>query len=186
LALIIVGVNAAGYLIVRRRAEDAWFGAIVLWLVLAILSSATSPGVSYLFTWPLLFALVAARSRHPVAMWAAAAVTILILAGLAFSVTAVMLGVSGTGAISLAIVVSLVTWLLAPLVEQAFGPGWRGVATVTATGVIVAALAAVKAKPSSDHPIPTALAYVENPQAGQAWIGTLWQVIQRAGIALTA
>jgi len=186
LALIIVAVNAAGYLIARRRAEDAWYGAFFVWVVLAILTSAISPGVSYLFTWPLLFALVAARSRHPVAMWAAAAVTILILAGLAFSVTAVMLGVSGTGAISLAIVVSLVTWVLAPLVEQAFGPGWRGVATVTATGVIVAALAAVKAKPSSDHPIPTALAYVENPQAGQAWLGTLGPANQWTRLALGA
>ncbi|HEV8217651.1 MAG TPA: hypothetical protein VGP95_17495, partial [Gemmatimonadaceae bacterium] len=186
LALIVVAVNAAGYLIARRRAEDAWFGALVIWLVLAVLTSATSPGVSYLFTWPLLFALVAARSRHPVAMWAAAAVTLLILAGLAFSVTAVMLGVSGTGAIALAIVVSLVTWLLAPLAEQAFGPGWRGVATVAVAAVVFAALAAVKGKPSSDHPIPTALAYVENPQANQAWLGTLASANQWTRLALGA
>src|SRR4029079_10421103 len=129
--------------------------------------------VSYLFTWPLFFALVAARSRHPIAMWAAAAVTLLILAGLSFSVAAIMLGVSGMGAISLAVVVSLVTWLIAPLVEQAVGPGWRGVTTVAAAGVAAALLAAVRAKPSSDHPTPTALAYVENPQAKQAWLGTL-------------
>jgi hypothetical protein len=186
LALIVVAVNAIGYLIARRRAADAWYGALVIWLVLAVFTSAASPGVSYLFTWPLLFALVAARSRHPVAMWAAAAVTILILSGLAFTVAAVMLGVSGMGAIALAIVVSLVTWLLAPLLEQAVGPGWRGVTTVAAAGVVVALLAAVKAKPSSDHPIPTALAYVENPQANQAWLGALGPSNEWTRLALGA
>ena len=186
LALVVVALNATGYLIARRRAADAWYGALVIWLVLAVFTSIASPGVSYLFTWPLLFALVAARSRHPVAMWAAAAVTILILSGLAFTVAAVMLGVSGVGAISLAIVVSLVTWLLAPLVEQAVGPGWRGVTAVAAAGVVVALLAAVKAKPSSEHPIPSALAYVENSQANQAWLGTLGPANEWTRLALGA
>jgi hypothetical protein len=184
LTLVILAINAGVYLIVLRRTSDAWYGALVVWTLLAVLTSAMAPGVSYLFTWPLLFALVAARSRHPIAMWAAAAVTILILAGLAFSVAAVMLGVSGTGAIALAIVVSLVTWLLAPLVEQALGTNWRGVATVAAAGVIVALLGAVKAKPSSEHPIPTALAYVENPQASMAWLGTLGPTNEWTRLAL--
>jgi len=173
LTLIIVALNAAVYLVARRRAVEAWYGALVIWVLLSVATSAMAPGVSYLFTWPLLFAIVAARSRHPIAMWAAAAVTILILAGLAFSVAAIMLGVSGTGAIALAVVVSLVTWLLAPLVEQALGSEWRGVASVAAAAVAVALVGAVKAKPSAEHPIPTALAYVEDPRAGQAWLGTL-------------
>ncbi len=172
-ALIVIAINAIAYRIAHRRAPDAWYGALVLWLLLSLITSIAAPGVSYLFTWPLLFALVAARSRHPIAMWAAATVTILILAGLAFSVAAIMLGVSGTGAIALAVVVSLATWLLAPLVEQALGAGWRGVATVAAASVVVALFAAVRAKPSPEQPIPTALAYVENPAAAQAWLGTL-------------
>jgi len=184
LTLIVVAINAGVYLIVLRRAADAWYGALVVWVVLAVLTSAMAPGVSYLFTWPLLFALIAARSRHPIAMWAAAAVAILILVGFAFSVAAVMLGVSGTGAVALAVVVSLMTWLLAPLVEQALGSGWRGVATVVAAGVIVALLGAVKAKPSSEHPIPTALAYVENAQASQAWLGTLGPTNECTRLAL--
>jgi hypothetical protein len=186
LALIVIAVNAVAYLIARRRAADAWYGALIVWLVLSIVASVASPGVSYLFTWPLLFALVAARSRHPVAMWAAAAVAILILGGLSFSVAAVMLGVSGVGAISLAIVVSLVTWLLAPLVAQALGQGWRGVGGVAAAAVAVALLAAVKAKPSSDQPIPTALAYVENPEAKQGWLGSLGPANDWTRLALGA
>jgi hypothetical protein len=172
-ALIVVAINAVCYRIARHRAADAWYGAFIIWLVLCLVTSIAVPGVSYLFLWPLLFALIVARSRHPVAMWAAAAVTILILAGLAFSVAAIMLGVSGTGAIALAIVVSLATWLLVPLVQQALGADWRGVAIVAAASVVVAVLAAVRGKPTPDHPIPTALAYVENPQAGQAWLGAL-------------
>lgn len=186
LALIVVAINAACYLLARRRAADAWYGALVVWLALALVTSVAAPGVSYLFIWPLFFALIAARSRHPIAMWAAAAVTILILAGLAFSVSAIMLGVSGTGAIALAVVVSLVTWLLAPLVEQALGPAWRGVAIVAVAGVVVALLVAVRAKPSPEHPIPTALAYVENSQAGQAWFGTLGPTNEWTRLALGA
>ena len=186
LALIIVAINAGCYLVARRRAPDAWYGALVVWVALAVITSIAAPGVSYLFIWPLFFALVAARSRHPIAMWAAAAVTILILAGLAFSVAAIMLGVSGTGAIALTVVVSLVTWLMAPLVEQALGPGWRGVAVAAAAAGVVALLAVVKAKPSPDHPIHTALAYVENPQAREAWLGTLGPTNEWTRLALGA
>ena len=184
LTLVVVALNAVGYLIARRRAADAWYGALVIWLVLSVFTSVASPGVSYLFTWPLLFGLVAARSRHAVAMWVAAAVTILVLGGLVVGVAVVMLGVSGIGAIALAIVVSLITWLLAPLVEQMLGPGWRGAATVAGIAVAVALVAAVRAKPSPEHPIPTALAYVENPQATQAWLGSLGPANQWTRLAL--
>jgi hypothetical protein len=186
LALIAVAVSAAGYTVAQRRAADAWYGALLVWLLLAVGAAVMAPGVSYLFTWPLLFALVAARSRHPIAMWAAAAVTILILAGLAYSVAAIMLGVSGVGAIALAVVASLVTWLLAPLVTQALGAGWRGIAVVAAAAAACALIAAVKAKPSVDHPIPTALAYVENPQASQAWLGSLGPANEWTRLALGA
>ena len=186
LALIAVAVSAAGYAVAQRRAADAWYGALLVWLLLAVGAAFMAPGVSYLFTWPLLFALVAARSRHPIAMWAAAAVTILILAGLAYSVAAIMLGVSGVGAIALAVVASLVTWLLAPLVTQALGAGWRGIAVVAAAAGACALIAAVKAKPSADHPIPTALAYVENPQASQAWLGSLGPANEWTRLALGA
>ena len=186
LTLVVVAINAAGYGVARRRAADAWYGALVVWLVLTVVTSIAAPGVSYLFTWPLLFALIAARSRHPIAMWVAAAVTLLILAGLAFSVAAIMLGVSGTGALALAVIVSLVTWLVAPLVEQALGTSWRGVAAVAAAGVAVALLAAVRAKPSPEHPVPTALAYVENQQANQAWLGALGPANEWTRLALGA
>ncbi|MFN7992076.1 MAG: M20/M25/M40 family metallo-hydrolase [Bryobacteraceae bacterium] len=42
----------------RRRIANAglWAGALLLWLLLAVLTAAYAPGAAYLFTWPLVFA----------------------------------------------------------------------------------------------------------------------------------
>lgn len=58
--LLAVAATAAVYTLLRRRA-GAWgltFGALVWWLILAAGVSVAMPGGSYLFTLPLLFALV--------------------------------------------------------------------------------------------------------------------------------
>jgi hypothetical protein len=111
---------------------------LLFWLILALATSAAVPGASYLFTWPLLFALVAARSRHPIAEWVAAAVTIILLVGLVFSITAVMLGVAGLGAIVLAVFTSLIAWLLAPILSGVIGDArWSGAPWLAGAAVVL-------------------------------------------------
>ncbi len=97
LALAVTAINLSVYAWATRWSPDAHAGALTVWLLVAIATSIAAPGVSYLFTWPLLFALVAARSGREVAWWLAVAVTLLLLAGLAYTIAAIMLGVAGPG-----------------------------------------------------------------------------------------
>jgi len=172
LALMVLAINAALYAAAKRRRSDLEAGALVVWLLLALMTACLVPGVSYIFTWPLLFALVAARSRSVIAAWIAAAVTLLLLSGLAFATTAVMLGVSGAGAIALAVFTSLIAWLLAPLLAGVAGElRWAGAPLLAGAGVLVAIAGALVVRQNADHPIRTALAYAENADDSTAWLG---------------
>lgn len=55
-----VGTTSAIYAVfAEARAEELVAGALTWWLLLLVLTSVFLPGGSYLFTWPLLFALAA-------------------------------------------------------------------------------------------------------------------------------
>ena len=173
LTLAVIALNLAIYVVAGRWAVGLHAGALIVWLVLALVSSILAPGVSYLFTWPLLFALAAARSRHLIAEWIAAAVTLIMLAGLGYAVAAVMLGVSGVGAMALAVLTSLVTWLVLPLLERALpAKRWGGVAACAAAAGALTIIGLATIRASSDHPVPTSLVYAENPANGEAWLGS--------------
>ncbi|HXT48650.1 MAG TPA: hypothetical protein VN717_08410, partial [Gemmatimonadaceae bacterium] len=151
-------------------------GALVVWLVLALVLSIRVPGAGYLFTWPLLFAAAAAllvRGRT-VAEWVAAAVTLLILAGFSYGVSVVMLGLLGGGAIILCVIASLVTLLLAPKLEEvAGGARWWSAASLALAAGVCLAIAALTIRPGAHHPARTALVYTENADSSDAWLGTL-------------
>lgn len=172
LALAMLAVNAAAYSFARRRWPDLHAGVLVAWLLLALATSAVAPGASYLFTWPLLFALVAARSRHPIAEWVAAAVTIILLAGPVFSVATVMFGVAGAGAVVLAVFTSLIAWLLAPILDRVAGDArWSGASWLVAASAVVAVIGVLTVKQNADHPSRSALVYAENADNTDAWLG---------------
>lgn len=60
-AALAVALTTLLYAGLRRRisSPNLAVGALLVWLILAVASSISLPGFSYLFTWPLLFALVA-------------------------------------------------------------------------------------------------------------------------------
>jgi hypothetical protein len=151
-------------------------GALIVWLVLGIALTVQVPGVSYLFIWPLLFAAGAAllsRGRE-VAEWAAAVVTVLMLVGFIYGVAVIMLGVTGTGAIALSVVASLVALLLAPQLELIAGEArWSAAAWLAGAGVVCLVTAALTVHPSANHPLRSALLYAENADSRDAWLGTL-------------
>ncbi len=151
-------------------------GALVVWLILAFALTMRVPASGYLFTWPLLFAagaVLLTRGRE-VANWATALVTLFILAGFIYGVSVVMLGVTGIGAIALSVVASLVTLVLAPLLETIAGnANWSGAPWLAGAGVACLAIAALTVHASSDHPLPSALVYAENADSSDAWLGTL-------------
>jgi hypothetical protein len=178
LVLLALSVTAACYAVAKRWSTPRGLqvGALIVWLVLALLLSARTPGVGYLFTWPLLFAAGAAllpRGRV-VGEWAAAIVTLLLHVGFIYGVSVVMLGVAGTGAIALCVVASLVTLLLAPLLELiARNARWLGAPWLAGAGVVCLVIAALTVHPSADHPLRSALVYAENADSSDAWLGTL-------------
>ena len=97
-----IGINAAVCLALDRHGSGApQTGALLLWALLGATLSFAIPAVSYIFVWPALFALIARRSRHVVAEWVAAIVALMMLAGFAYSVAVVIMGVAGAGAIVL-------------------------------------------------------------------------------------
>jgi MFS family permease len=180
LALVAVAIALAFYGVSRRwasvRGLDA--GVLVVWVIIAVALSVKLPAASYLFVWPLLFAaiamLVPAESLLSVVFgWIAAAAGILIVVSLAYGVSGVMLGVAGVGAIALAVLVALVTLLLAPEIRPVvqdsadFGAAWVAVAAVA---MVVVGLFSVRR--SAEHPAPSAIAYVENADSADAWLGS--------------
>lgn len=178
LVLLALSVTAACYAIAKRWStlRGLHVGALIVWLAFALAVSTRVPGVGYLFTWPLLFAAGAAllRRGRDVGEWAASVVTLLLLVGFIYGVSVVMLGVAGMGAIALCVVASLVTLLLAPLLELVAGDArWSGAPWLAGAGVVCLVIAALTVHPSADHPLRTALVYAENADSSDAWLGTL-------------
>ena len=178
IVLLALSVTAASYAVARRwsTTRGLHVGALIVWLVLALVLGMRVPGVGYLIIWPLLFAAGAAlltRGRE-VADWAAAVVTLLILVGFIYGASVVTLGVAGTGAIALGVGASLVTLLLAPQLELIAGDArWAAAPWLAGAGVACLVIAALSVHPSADHPLRSALVYAENADSGDAWLGTL-------------
>jgi len=170
-AIVTIGLNLAAYFAARKRwNDDVYAGAVLVWVVLSIAASFASPGVSYLFTWPALLAVIALRTRHIAAHSATAAFTLTLLAGFAYTVTAVMLGVFGPGAIALAALTALITWLVAPVLERAVRTT-REAALIAGAGLVLAVVGFATVRPSADHPVRTGLVYAENADTAGAWLG---------------
>lgn len=179
IALLVIATTAACASIGKRWADvrGLFTGALVVWTLIALVASILSPGVSYLFTWPLLFAAAAALSSRgrTAAAWIAAAMTLLILAGFVYGVSVIMLGVIGVGAVALGVLASLVTLLLAPLLEPLGGTDrWTGPRWLAGAAVAVALVGVFTVRSSDAHPVPTALVYAENADSSDAWLGAFY------------
>ncbi len=177
IVLLALSVTAACHGIARRWSSPRGLhvGALIVWLVLGLLLAVRVPGVSYLFTWPLLFAAGAAlltRGREA-GEWAAAVATLLVLAGFIYGVSVIMLGLTGGGAIALCVVASLIALLLAPQLEIIAGNArWSAAASLAGAGGGFLVISAITVHPSSDHPLRSALVYAENADSSDAWLGT--------------
>src|SRR5438128_2709140 len=178
IVLLALAVTAACYAVAKRWStrRGLHVGALIVWLVIALALAIRVPGISYLFTWPLLFAAGAAlitRGRG-VAEWATAVVTLFMLVGFFYGVSVVMLGVAGAGAIALGVAAALMALLLAPLLAViAADARWSGAAWLAGAGVVFLLIAALTVHPSADHPLRTALVYAENADSSDAWLGML-------------
>lgn len=181
-ALVVAVMAGLAALLLRKlRAENLAMGALGVWTALMLLSSVALPGVSYLFTWPLLAALLAAlwrlandadraAPRSRAAALALAAVPGLLLLTPAAYLLFALLGLSVAGA-SL-ILVPLLCGLLLP--HLAALPG-RARALLPAGALLLSAGLIVAANLQSgfdtEHPRPSSILYSLDADTGRAaWI----------------
>jgi len=176
LALLALSVTVACRALAMRWSTPRGMhtGALIVWLLFALVLSSRAPGAGYLFTWPLLFSAGAAllsRGRV-VAEWLAAAVTLFILAGFTYGVSVVLLGISIPGAVVLCVMTSFIALLLAPTIaEITDGARWWSAAGLALASGACFAIASLTVHPSADHPVRSALVYAENADSSDAWLG---------------
>jgi hypothetical protein len=176
LALLALSVTAACRALALRwsSARGLHTGALIVWLVIALALSLRVPGAGYLFTWPLLFAAAAAlfTKGRSAAEWAAAAMTLIMLAGFTYGVSVVLLGIAPPGAVVLCVLTSLIALLLAPtlavIMERA---RWWSAACLALAGAMSLLLASITVHPSVRHPLRTALVYATYADSSDAWLG---------------
>jgi len=100
-------------------------------------------------------------------------VTLILLAGFVFAVTAVMLGVAGMGAMALSVFASLIAWLLLPMLDRvAADAPWSGAPWLAGAAVVAALIGMIVVKQSADHPIRSGIVYAENADDTSAWLGS--------------
>ncbi len=163
----------------RYRLQNLGAGALVVWTVAMLATSIVMPGVSYLFTWPLLFATLAMSYRarqidghapiHPaiLALVALAPATILLAPSFATSADGTMLFVALSGMIAV-----LLFGLFIPYIAfLSSGRRWivPGVLGLLALAMIIKGNAASDFDASQPH--PDSILYFQDTDRGRArWV----------------
>ena len=188
--LIGVAVAVIAYATVRRRAgtRGAHLGALVVWALLSLWIAWTTPGASFVFTWPLLVVAVAAivaadrpeKTPARIVTWTATAAVIALMVPIVYLMACVALGVSGVGAVILGVFTALGVWLLAPHMESLIG----GDVTKSAGGerlratqvwsaralVILFMFGPAVVRTNENHPAGASIAYAFDADFGLAWL----------------
>lgn len=184
---------SAGWALVRRWADaaSAQAGALLVWMIAALIVTWRLPGASFLFVWPLLGAASAAvgaliiqnTGARQFAVWTATLVTASVIVPAIYMVAVVILAMSAPGAVILGLFVPMTAWLLAPHLETL--QRTPRFTALFAAGILVSIGAAV-ARPSAAHPEPSMLAYALDADTSRAWFVTLPEFAQPGSWAVQA
>jgi hypothetical protein len=175
-----IALFAAIYQWLRRRLAvvDLWAAALLLWLLLAGVTSVTMPGASYVFTCPLLFAIAGfgfllarggkAESWSATAILCACAVPAVIMT--APLINQLFVAMTMTTAAAPAIFTALLLALLIPLVEFAGAPRRWWLATAAGSMCVLCLIAAAPlAGFDGEHPKPDSLYFGLDAATHQAY-----------------
>lgn len=179
-AALATAIVAALYNLFRRRIRvpDLAIGALLWWLVLAVLTSLFLPGASYLFVWPLLFSLIgmavlfAPKNQENVLMRRFIVLLLCAVPGIVmFAPLIFMLFVAMTLSFAVPIMLSVVLFLglLVPQLALMATPSKRLLplaAALVALGFLVAG--SLTSGFDADHPRPDDVLYGLNADSGQA------------------
>lgn len=172
-------VSAALFVWFRKRVGvvDLTLGGLLWWVILMALSALYLPGGSYLFTWPLLFTLVAvgvgliSKAPPEVSLKQNLPLHLLCaLPGIILGVPVVILGFAGLTLKSSAVVLPLVVLLvglLLPLVDIMTRPKrWWLPLTLGGLGLVLLAAGSLTAGFDRTRPQPSSLFYGLNADTG--------------------
>ena len=164
-----------------RDAASTVVGALSFWALLLLVTGALVPAASFVFQWPLLFALVGAvvfqaRRDDPGAFVDCALVALLVPASFFWSNLAYTLFVMVGGRAPEAVVVAVAaaTLLALPLLARAGAPAiQRAAGVVAALSLVVTVVGSIQIHASPDLPRPDNLTYgIEPAKHGARWSTT--------------
>ncbi len=190
----LVAAASLGLFALTRRAVSAahqTVGALLLWFILALLTALSLPGMSYLFTWPLLATTLllggievlgkpvenaSAPSWGRLAGLAAAGIVILVMVAPAIVLLYILLGfwflifTPSIPFIAAAMLfVALALALLTPQMEMwASGRRWLSTGVAAALAVILLAFASLTSGFSPSQPMQNGVWYEMNADSGSA------------------
>ena len=173
--LVLVALSIAwgvyALLFKRAAAADLWAGALAWWVLLLLVSSYVLPLGSFLYAWPLLFALagfrVALASRAGALVVALAAAPGVALVAPLVYMFCVMLGLEQAGA--LVVLPVLTAGLAAPLLRGAScGRAWLAPALTLAAGLLFVAAGLAGAGFDERRRKANSLFYLLDADAGHA------------------
>lgn len=187
IALIAAILSGLSVLFLRKvRVENLAMGALGIWTILMLLTSIALPGFSYLFTWPLLAALLAmlwrlrTSDRRFALWWSTGALALAAIPGIIILTPAIyllfaMLGLSfgpqpvvGVSLLLVPLLYSLLIPHVALLSRRARVRIPGGLALLSA-GLLIAAN--LQSGFEADHPKPSSIMYSLDVDTGKAeWI----------------
>jgi hypothetical protein len=180
LALLCVAIVASAVALAGRGARERVrvleAGALAALALVALVVTLQMPGVSFLFTWPVLIAgasalLTATASRAVVAStarWFATVVIIFIVAPIIYLMVCVALGLDVSGAAALALLAAFGTWLIVPHLSGSPDRQWSVPVAGAAASLLLIAMGVFTVRTDSDHPAGTTFVYASD-SAG-AWL----------------
>ena len=179
LVLVALGAAWAVYALLFRwtRAADLWAGALAWWVLFLLASTFVLPLGSYLYAWPLVFALagfslfVARRggetggAGETLLVAAACAPGVALVAPLVYMFF-VMLGLEQVAVYT--VLLALLAGLAAPLLRRAAGPrAWLGPALTVLAGLLVLAVGLAASGSDARRPKVNSVFYLLDADAGR-------------------
>jgi hypothetical protein len=180
-ALFALAVTLGVYALMRRwgSAASVYLGGLVALSLLSLFVGWSTPGASFLLTWPLIAAAVAAiastarpaSSFAGVVEWGAAILIIFFLVPTTYLMVCVALGLYGIGAAVLGVFTASGAWLLAPHFETLAGSRrWRLAALTAVAALVVFTIGAIAVRTDPEHPTGASFVYAVDADSGEAWL----------------
>jgi hypothetical protein len=154
-------------------------GALLLWSVVSVVVAVMMPGASFLFTWPVFFAVMALfvspneSSVGSVMNWAATAVVVVIVTPTAYLMVMYALGLDAIGGTMVAGLVAMAATLARPVLVTS-KDGWWPLVVAPAAALWAAIVGATTVRTNTAHPVGASLAMIIDADSARGYATGGW------------